>query len=105
MTKRGDKVGPHGSFLFGAFGTMNLSDNVNIIDDEMTVKISLQEDHDRINNVEIRLCAIETQITAMVQHINEMNKMLQMMYFAPGMPGYETGKQSFEEAQSALDSM
>lgn len=102
MSKRGERIQPVGTFFDGGFGTVNVSHNVNIVDEELIVRASLLEDHERLQRVETRLDVIEKQITAMVQHINDMNRMMQAMWYAPGMPGFELGEQSFEIARGSL---
>lgn len=97
MSQRGETVPTTGSFFSGAFGTMNLSHNINIVGPDMKIQVSLLEDHERIQVLEQHIVVIENQITDMVAHINKINKVLEEVYFAPGGPGCLQAQQHFEE--------
>jgi len=102
MSKRGDIVPSTGSFFSGSFGTMNLSHNVNIVNNEMAIVVSLVEDHERIQMLENQVSALQDKMTELVEHINKMNKVLQEIYFAPGAPGSLIAQDHFEELATTL---
>jgi len=81
----------YGSFVMGdnGCGCMNCSEDVNIIDENRNILVSLVDVDDRVKFLEKSLQDLQTIIERLAETMNQI-------YYMPGGPGFIEAKDNFE---------
>jgi hypothetical protein len=103
MTHRGDNVPLDGTYFTGAFGSLNVTENVNIIDlTNQKVLISLLQVAEDVENIKKVLLTIDDHLKRLIQKVQANEDKIEEIYYAPGMPGYLLHQAEFDENAAKL---